>query len=191
MVALLTLLARDDWPVGVERLSGDAVANLQDAPFTYEAVGATSSGPPTGFTHFRKTRTLGPDRGFTDAAHALMSWQVQARAGLRVAASSLDVVPGAVVVLRLGAGPLAVSAPCRVVYVVDENDRRGFAYGTLRGHPESGEESFVVERRPDGLVDFTICAFSRPATAMARMGGPITSWVQRRMTMRYLRTLDS
>ena len=39
--------------------------------------------------------------------------------------------------------------PCRVVYVVDEPDRRGFAYGTLPGHPESGEELFLVRYDPD------------------------------------------
>jgi uncharacterized protein (UPF0548 family) len=35
-----------------------------------------------------------------------------------------------------------------VVYVVDEHDRRGFAYGTLRGRPESGEELFAVGYDP-------------------------------------------
>ncbi|SIP67631.1 hypothetical protein BN9982_740001 [Mycobacterium tuberculosis] len=37
-------------------------------------------------------------------------------------------------------------APCRVVYVIDEPDVRGFGYGTLPGHPVSGEER--RERRP-------------------------------------------
>ena len=39
---------------------------------------------------------------------------------------------GSEVIVHLG----PVRAPCRVVYVVDEPDRRGFAYGTLPGHPE-------------------------------------------------------
>jgi uncharacterized protein (UPF0548 family) len=45
-------------------------------------------------------------------------------------------VPGTDVLAHLG--PIRV--PCRVVYVLDEPERRGFAYGTLPGHPESGEE---------------------------------------------------
>ena len=78
----------------------------------------------------------------------------------------------AVAVLRLGLGPLALSAPVRVVYVIDGPDRRGFAYGTLPGHPESGEEAFLVERRPDGTVWCRITAFSGQ-----RAGWP--SWVGR------------
>jgi uncharacterized protein (UPF0548 family) len=34
--------------------------------------------------------------------------------------------------------------PCRVVYVVDEPRRAGFAYGTLPGHPEIGGERVGV-----------------------------------------------
>lgn len=67
-------------------------------------------------------------------------------------------------------------------------DRAGFAYGTLPGHPESGEEAFVVSRAPDG-VRFTITAFSRPATWLARLGGPVTLLGQEYFTRRYLRAL--
>ena len=73
-------------------------------------------------------------------------------------------------VLRLGRRRLAVSAPVRVVYVVDEPRRRGFAYGTLPGHPESGEEAFVVELQEDDEVTFTVTAFSRPASTLAARG---------------------
>eukprot|EP00913_Durusdinium_trenchii_P005672 g5290.t1 len=41
---------------------------------------------------------------------------------------------------------------CRIVEVVDEADRRGFAYGTLPAHGETGEECFLVERLADGSV---------------------------------------
>jgi uncharacterized protein (UPF0548 family) len=54
--------------------------------------------------------------------------------GSRVGA---DCVPGAVVMLGLGIGSLRLQAPCRVVYMVDESRRRGFAYGTLAGHREA------------------------------------------------------
>lgn len=51
--------------------------------------------------------------------------------------------------LGIGAGILTPNAPCQVVYVLDEPDRQGFAYGTLPGQPESGEEAFVIERADD------------------------------------------
>jgi len=181
---------RDDQQVHVERLSEAALARWRDAAFTYEEVGPTAGTPPPGFRHLDRTRTLEPATDFGRAARAVMTWQVQARAGLTVAASTLDVEPPAIVLLGIGRGRFSLSARCRVAYVIDEADRQGFAYGTLPGHPESGEESFVLERRPDGLIDFRITAFSRPATAVATLGGPITSWVQQRVTTRYLQSLN-
>ncbi len=68
----------------------------------------------------------------------------------------------------MGAGPVRITAPCRVVYTVNEPDRQGFACGTLPGHPECGEEAFLVERDDDGAVTFAITAFSRPATLRAK-----------------------
>lgn len=99
--------------------------------------------------------------------------------------------PDTVVLMRLGVGPVSLRIPCRVVYVVDEPDRRGFAYGTLPGHPEAGEERFVLRRRDDGSVELTIAAFSRPASMLAKVGGPLSRKIQDMMTQRYLRALDS
>jgi uncharacterized protein (UPF0548 family) len=76
--------------------------------------------------------------------------------------------------------------PCRVVYVVAKPGRRGFAYGTLPGHPEEGEESFIVSHEPEGCVVLCIAAFSRPGNALSRIGGPLARWVQDRMTDRYV-----
>jgi uncharacterized protein (UPF0548 family) len=75
---------------------------------------------------------------FTDAANAVLRWQVQIRAGLEVSVSSPAAIPGAVVILGLGIGLLRLDAPCRVAYAVDETRRRRVAYGALAGHPESG-----------------------------------------------------
>ena len=49
----------------------------------------------------------------------------------------------------------------------------GFAYGTLPGHPENGEEAFVVSMSPDQVVRFEIQAFSRPGGPLVRLVGPI------------------
>ena len=45
-----------------------------------------------------------------------------------------------------------IVAPCRVVYVTTEPGQFGFAYGTLQGHPEHGEEAFHVTKQGDGTV---------------------------------------
>ena len=79
--------------------------------------------------------------------------------------------------------------PTRVVYVIDEPDRKGFAYGTLPGHPERGEESFVVERRTDESVWLTIRAFSRPSNRWFWAAYPLLRMMQAIFTERYKRAL--
>jgi uncharacterized protein (UPF0548 family) len=58
---------------------------------------------------------------------------------------------------------------CRVVYLVDEATRFGFGYGTLPGHPEQGEETFIVETGAEGGFRFKVRAFSRPSERPARL----------------------
>jgi uncharacterized protein (UPF0548 family) len=93
---------------------------------------------------------------------------------------------GAEVVVAMPVGPLRILAPCRVVSVVDERAAYGFTYGTLPGHPESGEESFTVTLDGDGMARFTIAVASRPADVLARLGAPVTHAVQRRALRGYL-----
>jgi uncharacterized protein (UPF0548 family) len=77
-----------------------------------------------------------------------------------------------------------------VVWTAYEKDRTGFAYGTLSGHPEKGEESFVVDYREDGSVWFTVMAFSSPARWFTRLAGPLVPVVQHWYARRLGRTLE-
>lgn len=176
--------------VEVQLLSESQTAELRRRPLTHGAVGQAMREPPPGYGHFSRARYLPVSTDFDQVAADLMSWQVQARSGLRVAASSREVELDEVVLMHLGFGRVSIAVPCRVVTVVRDIDVRGFAYGTLTGHPESGEEAFLLKRHLDGSVEFTITAFSRPSTALARAGGPITKRVQRWMTDKYLHALD-
>lgn len=145
---------------------------------------------PAGFRrdHYRRILARWDLEG---AAAELMSWQLHLRAGVQVVASAPKAAPAVVVEQHIRLGPLPVVAPCRVVYVVDEPDRRGFAYGTLRGHPEAGEESFVLERDATGALELVITAVSRPDWWLARLGAPVARLAQRRVTERYLTALDT
>ena len=67
---------------------------------------------------------------------------------------------------------------CRIIYVIEESTRFGFAYGTLPGHVECGEELFLVEMDAAGDVWYTIKAFSKPRFWMARIGYPIMRLLQ-------------
>lgn len=172
-------------------LSPDRVQRLRSADLTYMSRGGTRTGEvPDGYTELSRSRLVGTGQArFDQVARALLAWDMHRRAGLGVRASPDVVVPGAVAVLRLGVGPLAISAPVRVVYLVDEPRRQGFAYGTLPGHPESGEEAFVLELHEDESIVFAITAFSRPATWPARAAGPVGRHIQSRVTERYLRSV--
>ena len=97
-------------------------------------------------------------------------------------------VEGGTVAVAAPLGPLTAVAVCRIVAVVQELDRYGFAYGTLPGHPEQGEEAFVVTRRGP-RVTFTVTAFWKPAELLVRVGGPVSRRVQHTATMRYLDAL--
>ena len=97
--------------------------------------------------------------------------------------------PGDTAKLVIPIGPLKFSAPVRVVYVVDKPERKGFAYGTLPGHPESGEEAWIIDRSDDGSVWMTIKAFSRPSTRAWWLLYPALRIVQEVITRRYERAL--
>lgn len=151
---------------------------------TYRAVGATTGRLPDGYHHVQKSAVIGRGRPrFDDAAAKVMRWGMLRGAGVRVDATSEVAAVGSEVLVGLG----PVKAPCRVVYVIDEPNRRGFAYGTLPGHPESGEELFAVRFDPaTDEVLAEVVAFSRHATWWAKLGSPVTALMQRVVTARYL-----
>jgi len=170
-------------------LPEEQAARLRAAPFTYGPIGKTACGRPAGYAWVERSATL-VRRDFEAAAMDLFTWRLHERAGLRVQASESPLRSDTVVLMRLGIGPASIRFPCRVVYVINQPQLRGFAYGTLPGHPEAGEERFTLEQHGDGTIRITITAFSRPASRLARLGGPLTRSVQRRMTLRYLHALD-
>lgn len=163
------------------------LSDLADLPLTYAAVGATAGVLPAGYHHVQKSAVIGNGRArFAQAADTGMRWGMLRGAGVRVEATTQVAEVGSEVIVHLG----PVAAPCRVVYTVDEDDRRGFAYGTLPGHAESGEELFLVRYDPaTDEVIAEVTAFSRHATWWSRLASPVTSLIQRVVTDRYLRAL--
>ncbi|MFF3908728.1 DUF1990 family protein [Streptomyces sp. NPDC001848] len=146
--------------------------------FTYEDVGATREPGhcPEGFRPLHVRARIGEGEGvFRRAAEALLTWELHRAMGVGVSAAEDRAAPGVDVTITLAG---MIKAPCRVVWTLEEPRRAGWAYGTLPGHPESGEESFVVDRTGDGTVWLTINAFSRPAKWYARAGGPATRGFQ-------------
>ncbi|WP_217428295.1 DUF1990 family protein [Microlunatus speluncae] len=162
-----------------------------ESGLSYPEVGATEGVLPAGYRHLRRAAVIGhgPDF-FRRAGELVLGWEVQRRSGLIVRAPG-PVRDGLDAELIIAVGPLRVRAPLRVVYLITEPRRIGFGYGTRIGHPERGEESFIVTLGDDDAVRMVITAFSRPASRLARLGGPLTHLVQHHYTERYLRSLAS
>ena len=162
---------------------------LAGLALTYAEVGATSGELPPGYHHLDVSRVVGRGRDWFDVAAArVLTWEVQRRAGLAVDCSR-EVALGVRTVLTMKVGPVPVRAPVEVVVVTIEPDRVGFAYGTLAGHPERGEERFEVLLRADGAVEAHIRAFSRPGRWFTRLAGPVGRRLQQSTTTRYLDAL--
>jgi len=164
---------------------------LRSAPFTYAEVGATQDDElPAGYAHGRREAVVGSGRAaFDRAVAAMFDWRMQKGVGLRVRASGPPTEPGTVVVLTAGLRRFGYDIPCRVVWAGTDGHEQGFAYGSLPGHPESGEESFLVRLDQGGDVVFTTRVFSRLASPAARLGGPVSRAVQAAALDRYVASI--
>ncbi|MCS0637406.1 DUF1990 domain-containing protein [Streptomyces sp. LP05-1] len=159
--------------------------------FSYPEVGATRSAVlPDGYHQLRYATRIGRGQEtFAAAGAAVTTWRMHRASGARIRAGAERAAPGVAVKVALGFPPVGLVAPCRVIWTAYEPERTGFAYGTLPGHPECGEEAFLVELRPDGSVWFTVTAFSRPARWYTRLAGPLVPPCQRAYARRLGRVL--
>jgi uncharacterized protein (UPF0548 family) len=167
------------------------LSEAQSGALTYLERGATLTGElPDGYHHLGHETVLGHGpQAFAEASEGLRTWQTHRFRGLRVFPPDAPLRTEMTVVVTLGVGIGAIAAPCRVVAIVDEPRRFGFAYGTLPGHPEQGEESFIVTVGDDEVIRFGITAFSRPGDLTARLMGPLGRKIQAATTKKYLRAL--
>lgn len=133
---------------------------------------------------------LGTGSGaFDAAAEGLRRWV--AHRGIRATVFPADapIEVGVTLLVVLPVGPMSMVVANRIVAVVDEPRRFGFAYGTLPGHQERGEESFIVDWHDDDRVVATITVDAVPATTAARALGPLVTGAQRLAVHRYLSSL--
>jgi uncharacterized protein (UPF0548 family) len=161
------------------------LARCRDDDLTYGPTGVSLAGDaPAGLTSHRWSTPL-PDDAFAAATDAMRSWAVHHGAGLGVVTDG----PLAVGTNVAMSAPLPVGfvdATCRIVAIVDEADRFGFAYGTLSVHPERGEESFLVVRDDQGGIRFDVCAVSTPTHPLARLAPPLADRLQASAARKYL-----
>lgn len=168
------------------------ILDQSDLPFTYEEVGTTQGSVPSGYTVDHNRVQLG--RGaqvYERAVAALKQWRQFELGWVTVAPQGVKVETGATVAVKaLACGMWSLNA-CRVVYVVDEAERFGFAYGTLPDHIERGEERFLIEWNRDDSVWYDILAFSRPRHLLVKLGAPVARMMQKRFARDSLRAMKT
>ena len=156
------------------------------AELTYEPVGVSLD--PDAVTDLHRGRwevELGCGDALDRGRAALRDWAVHRGSGISVLPDGpLEVGTNVAMAAPLPVG--FVDATCRIVRLIDEPDRFGFAYGTLPVHPESGEEAFLLTRQPAGSVTFTVAAASTPVHPLARLAAPIADRLQDVACRRYL-----
>ncbi|WP_250006731.1 DUF1990 family protein [Actinoplanes sp. M2I2] len=159
---------------------------------SYDVVGATRPDQeawaerPAGYRRYERTVRVGRGTPDWEAVSAgVLDWQVKTRSGFTVLP-----VGGDDYRLTARVGPVTVTEPIRVIAVVDQPARRGFSYGTLAGHPVSGEEAFIAHRSADGLVWLTIRSLTRPAAGKWGWAFPALLVAQRVYRRRYLRSMN-
>jgi len=164
----------------------------QDREFSYREVGASGSGSasfPTSLAGTydldRREFCLGSGRDlFERARESLFAWRQFEIPWLQLHGASVPARPGQVVATLASFAGFWFYNPCRVVYTefpTGQADSAAFAYGTLQGHVERGEERFQVSFDPrTGEVTYEISAFSRPAILLSKLGYPIVRRLQKR-----------
>jgi uncharacterized protein (UPF0548 family) len=156
----------------------------RDKSLTYSPVGGSLADvTPEGLRRHRWSVKL-PDGSFEAASEAIAAWEVHIGSGLAVLADG-PIAVGTNVAMGAPLPVGYVDVTCRIVAVVDEPDRQGFAYGTLPVHPERGEEAFLIVRHDSG-VRFDVDAISRPSHPLARLIPPLADRLQDRAVRKYL-----
>lgn len=164
----------------------------RDRPFTYPSPGSSRTGEaPPGFVVDHRSREIGRGREtFAAAGAAVRRWEMFHLGWVEICWPETPVAPGSVVAMVARFGGLWWVNACRIVYVLDEARRFGFAYGTLADHVERGEELFSIEWREDDSVWYEISAFSRPRLWLVRLGYPVARHLQKRFGVDSLAALE-
>jgi uncharacterized protein (UPF0548 family) len=150
-------------------------------PFSYLPIGKTKEDIQIlNFDNDYNVQYLGDGEVIFEAAKtALRQWKMFP-APWTVLQPLAPIAVGETVTMCAAAFGLWWRNACKIVYVIDEPRRYGFAYGTLPGHVEMGEELFLITMDENGRVSYILKAFSRPRHILARLGYPMMRYFQRK-----------
>ncbi len=150
-------------------------------PFSHPYVGHTRGEAPNGYRVGRRQVELGTGRPlYRRAVEELRAWRMFDLPWVQLYPAGARPTAGTTVVLVATWARLWSMNALRVAYAIEEDDRTGFATGTLPGHLLAGEERFLVEIDPADRVTFDVYAFARPDHPLASLGLPVLRHLQRR-----------
>ncbi len=167
------------------------LASLSCEEFSYAEQGATREVNEAelharGYVIDHNRVQLGTGRdAFEKAKVAVRTWTMFAMPWVQLCWPEAEIRVGTNVASMVRHFGFVSVNPCRIVYTLDEasdaGERYGFAYGTLRGHAETGEERFTVEwHARNESVWYDVLAFSRPGNLLTKIGKPVTRGLQRK-----------
>ena len=175
-------LFKEPSEIGIERF----ISSQRDLSFSYDEVGATRGGAlPKGYVVDRYRAKLGEgEEAYERGKEALRSWRQFGLGWVGLHPADAPIKVGTAVAVLAGHAGFWSLNSARIVYLVQEGggvERFGFAYGTLPGHAERGEERFLVEwSHEDDSVSYDVLAFSRPNSLLAWLGYPFARILQKR-----------
>ena len=174
----------------------DFLAAQSDLPFSYQDVGATKGhNAPDGYpiNHYRKELGNG-EQTYKKAIKAIESWKMYDLDWTELCWANTAIKEGEIVATLANHLGFWSLNPCRIIYLVDEENERlkrfGFAFGTLPDHSEEGEEQFIVELdKTSNKVWFEIYAFAKPHHWMAKIGFPFVHYLQKQFAKESYRAM--
>jgi uncharacterized protein (UPF0548 family) len=134
------------------------------------------------------------EAAFNKAVEALRSWKMFDLGWVSLCWPEAEIKVGTTVAALASHFGFWSLHPARIVFLVDDDDARmrrsGFAYGTLQGHGEKGEETFIIEwLHADDSVWYDLRSFSRPGQSLTSLGYPIARMLQKRFARESVQTM--
>ncbi|HKQ77155.1 MAG TPA: DUF1990 domain-containing protein [Blastocatellia bacterium] len=171
------------------------INSWRKAPFSYAEVGDSLGPAPAGYAANHGRVRLGyGETTFNNAVEALRNWKMFDLGWVSVCWPDARIEVGTTVAVLARHFGFWSLHPARIVFLIDDDDgqmrRIGFAYGTLPGHGEQGEETFIIEwRHADDSVWYDLRSFSKPGQLLTALGYPLARMLQKRFARESTQTM--
>lgn len=167
-----------------ERTIAKFLESQEEAAFSYAEIGATDGILPTDYDIDHNRIKLGEGfEVFEKAVKSLKNWKMFETGWTQICPKTSPIEKNEIVAVLVNHFGFWSLNATKIVYLLEEKgeiEKRGFAYGTLAEHGESGEERFSIEyHRKDESVWYDLLAFSKPNYFLAKIGYPVSRYLQK------------